>query len=127
MSKRTADKPFVSVFSSPAKNVKIEGMVTVLSPMKRGRKSEYFHGEISDGKEKMRLYCYDATVRDELEKVAQSKEGVRLEGCDMTVSRDGSGDLEVYAKDASHNSFGSESSHDVKKMTNKLRKDDAEA
>ena len=34
----------------------------------RGRKLEYFHSEISDGKEKMPLYFYDATVRDELEK-----------------------------------------------------------
>ena len=90
----------LSELQSPAKNVRLEGMMTRLSPMKRSgktSKSLYFDGELSDGQTAMRVYGYDSKVREKLEDRACQKEGVRLIGVDITKSRVGE-ECEIYLK-----------------------------
>ena len=43
----------VSAVVSPSSSAKIHGVVTSISPMKKGRSCSYFDGEITDGKTKM--------------------------------------------------------------------------
>ena len=45
--------PVVFAWESP--NAKIHGVLTALSPMKKSRTCKYFDGEITDGKNNMRL------------------------------------------------------------------------
>ena len=68
--KRVSDLP------SEAGRAKVHGVVKALSPMKQGRKWNYFEGELSDGQKEVRLYGYDKSVRAQLESFLTSGESV---------------------------------------------------
>ncbi len=63
-------------------DAKVHGIVTRLSPMKKRKKSEYFNGELSNEKTKMRLFGFEATVHEQ-------GAAVSLERCAVKLARDG--------------------------------------
>ena len=44
-------------------NGKVRGVVTVVSPMKKGKTCEYFDGELADDKARIRLFGFDDNIR----------------------------------------------------------------
>ena len=70
-------------------NAKVHGIVTRLSPMKRGKKSEYFDGELSDGKCKVRLFGFDSVVQKTLAGFQEKGAPVSLEKCAVKSAREG--------------------------------------
>jgi len=41
--------------AKPLGSANVHGVISLLSPIKKGRKSNYFEGTVSDGKSKLRL------------------------------------------------------------------------
>ena len=103
MSKRKASESVekLSELRSPAKNVRVQGMLTQLSPMKTSRNggTSYFRGSISDGDQNVAVYGYAPDVRRDLAEVGRGKRGLILEKCDVVEGREGK--LEIYAKGGS--------------------------
>ena len=75
----------------PNSNAKVEGMITVISPMKTGKMCSYYDGEISDNYSSLRLCGFNSTVRRRLEESYEKGEAVVLEGCEIKKSRHGDG------------------------------------
>ncbi len=67
-------------------NAKVHGVVTRLSPMKKRKKSEYFNGELSNGKTKM---SFEAAVQRRLAGFHEQGAAVSLERCAVKPARDG--------------------------------------
>ena len=83
------------VHGSP--NAKVCGVVTELSPMKRGRSCTYYDGELSDGRSKVRLFGFDAKSRESLNTFYEKKEGVAISSCEVKSSRSG-GNFELLVR-----------------------------
>ena len=62
-------------------NAKVHGVFTLVSPMKAGKKCEFFKGELSDGKSKVRLFGFDSGVQKQLTKFRAKGEPVSLGKC----------------------------------------------
>ena len=78
-------------------NAKVEGLITVISPMKTGKTCNYYDGEISDNHSSLRFCGFNSTVRRRLEESYEKGEAVVLEGCEIKKSRHGEG-LEIIVK-----------------------------
>lgn len=77
----------VSSVLQPSPNAKIQGVLTVVSPMKKSRSSNksYFDGEICDGRASMRLVGFDSGVR---RKLADFKDdSIVLSNCEVKPGR----------------------------------------
>ena len=81
----------VSEVTNPSPNAKIHGVVQGLSPMKKSRNCSYFDGELTDGREKMRLFGFDSGVRRKLEESYESEGPVSvvLSNCEVKRGRRG--------------------------------------
>ena len=56
----------VSSVVQPSANAKIHGVVTTVSPMKKGKSCGFFDAEICDDKGSMRVFGFDSSVRRRL-------------------------------------------------------------
>ena len=74
-------------------------MLRNLSPVKRGRKSCYFDGHMSDGTSRMRLVGFKAEQRKKLLEFSQTGAPVVLKDCWIKVSRQGH-EMEVLLKNS---------------------------
>ena len=81
----------------PNSNAKIEGVITVISPMKTGKTCTYYDGEISDNYSSPRFCGFNSTVRRRLEESYEKGESVVLQGCEIKKSRYRDG-LEIIVK-----------------------------
>ena len=70
-------------------NAKIHGVVTTVSPMKKGKTCSYFDGEISDGQAKMRVFGFDSGVRRELLEYEEKEDAVVLSHCEVKRAHQG--------------------------------------
>ena len=75
----------VSSVLQPSPNAKIQGVLTVVSPMKKSRSSIYFDSEICDGRASMRFIGFDSGVR---RKLADFKDdSIVLSNCEVKPGR----------------------------------------
>ena len=64
MAKRKLDEfDSLSSLTRASPNAKVRGVVTVISPMKKGKACQYFDGELADEKARIRLFGFDDNVR----------------------------------------------------------------
>ena len=82
---------FVEVgdMTHPFQNVKIHGVVNLLSPMKKSRNCAYFDGEISKGKASLRIFRFDSAVRRKLADFQEGSSTVALSHCEVKKSQKG--------------------------------------
>lgn len=76
----------VSEVTSPSRNAVVHGVVHVVSPMKEGKKHQYFDAQISEGKSTMRVVGFDSAVRRKLLAEGSSK-AVALVNCQVEQSQ----------------------------------------
>ena len=80
-----------------ADHAKVGGVIAILSPVKKGKKKDYFEGKLSDGDISMRLVGFDPSQRDKLNSFHEKQESVELQDCE--VKRDAkSNELEIFLK-----------------------------
>ena len=73
----------------PVDTANFEGNITLLSPVKKGRRSSYFEGEIDDGTCKLRLVGFSSDHRRKLNKFFPNKGAVSLQNCQIKEAREG--------------------------------------
>lgn len=81
----------VTAVDHEAKCAKIDGVVASLSPMKASvsGRSNYFEGQLSDGKNNMRLVGFDTKQQQKLALFHDKKEAVTLLNCEVKTSKRG--------------------------------------
>ena len=66
-------------------NAKITGVVTQLSPLKRGKTCNYFDGEISDENASIRFCGFDVGVRRRLVEYFEREEAASVSNCEVSM------------------------------------------
>lgn len=75
----------------------IHGLVTSLSPLKKGRTASFFDGTLSDKSGKMRIVGFNADHQKVMKEFMNKKEPVQLTDCQIKPARRGS-DMEIMFK-----------------------------
>lgn len=65
----------------------IDGAVITVSPLKQGRKSQYFEGQLSDGTHQVRFVGFSRKQHEDLQKAMTDQQTVRLLDCEIKKSR----------------------------------------
>ena len=79
----------VSGISHPSPNAKVHAVPSSLSPMKKSKTCSFFDGEVTDGKQTMRLFRFDTSVWRKLVEFDESKDTVALSNCEVKRSYKG--------------------------------------
>ena len=77
----------ISSVDQPSSSATIQGKVTSLSPMKKGKTCQYFDGELADETAKMRFIGFSSTVRQRLLKFQEKDDPVALSHCQIQQSK----------------------------------------
>ena len=78
-------------------NAKIHGVVSSLSPMKKGKAANFFEATITDVKAEMRVVGFQGSHRKRLADFQENSQTVSLENCKIKKARQ-SDDMEVLLK-----------------------------
>ena len=70
-------------------NAKVRGIVTVVSPMKKGKTCKYFDGELADDKARIRLFGFNNNVRQKLLEHHRNKDSIIIRKCEVKHARKG--------------------------------------
>ena len=81
----------------PVATANIEGNITSLSPVKKGRRSTYFEGQIDDGTSKLCLVGFSSDHQRKLTKLFNNKDAVSLQNCQIKEEKEGQ-KMEVIIK-----------------------------
>lgn len=77
----------------------IHGVLAKLSPMKKGKKTAYFDGSLSDGNKDIRIFGFSENQHKKLLKFQETKDAVNIIDCEVKKSsRQQSDKLEVMVK-----------------------------
>ena len=85
MTKRAYEEVDVGDIKDASSELQIRGMLGDISPMKKGKNASYFHGEMADGRGKVRLYGFDDNIRKKLSEASGS--AVILANCAVKKAR----------------------------------------
>ncbi len=83
--------------STPISSANIHGVVTSLSPVKKGKTTVYFDGTVSDGASKIRLVGFSSKQRKVMEDFMSKRQPVKLSDCEIKQARRGD-QMEVLLK-----------------------------
>ena len=82
----------------PSDSACIHGIVTDLSPVKKGQKNEavkYFLGELSDGKKFVRVISFDTSLQSAFKEASDNAKPVALSNCHVKPNRDNPQEMEI--------------------------------
>lgn len=79
----------VESLDEPLSTVTVHGVVSSLSPIKKGSKSNYFDGSVSDGKSKVRLVGFRPSQRMQINKLMQDKHPIKIDDCEVRQAHRG--------------------------------------
>ena len=77
--RKCVDQLTVSKFASPTRNMTVHGVMTCVSPVRKGRRNsavKYFDGKVADGSGAMRVIYFNPKVRAALVKSVEEKTAV---------------------------------------------------
>jgi len=86
--KREEVKDFEGV-AKPLGSANVRGVISSLSPIKKGRKSNYFEGTVSDGKSKLHLVGFSQAQQKQMQDLKAQKKAVQFEDCEIKQARSG--------------------------------------
>ena len=87
----------LEALDEPISAASIHGVISSLSPIKKGCKSNYFDGTISDGVSKVRLLGFNPLQRTRMKILMDKKQAVKLEDCEVRHARRGQ-NMEILLK-----------------------------
>ena len=79
----------VESLDEPRSTASIHVVISSLSPIKKGCKSNYFDGSVSDGKSKVRLVGFSPSQRTRMKNLMEKKQAVKLDDCEIRHARRG--------------------------------------
>ena len=83
--------------AATSENAIVHGVITSLSPMKKGKASNFFHANFSDGDTQLRLVGFQDAQRKRLSYFEKDSSGITVEHCKIKRARQ-SYDMEVILK-----------------------------
>ena len=81
----------------PIANASVHGAITSLSPVKKGRNTNYFDGTIADERTKLRLVGFSSDQQRKLSSFFKNGTTINLQNCQVKESREGN-KMEVMLK-----------------------------
>ena len=75
----------VESLDEPLSTASVHGVISSLSPIKKGCKSNYFDGSVSDGKSKVRLVGFSPSQQTKMER----KQAIKFDDCEVRHARRG--------------------------------------
>ena len=90
MAKRTFEE--VENFDELDKGIgsaSLHGVLTSVSPVKKGRKQNYFDGKLSDGNSKLRFVGFDSKQQKKMSDMLTKKRAIEIKNCEIKPSRRG--------------------------------------
>lgn len=81
----------------PIPKANVEGVITGLSPTKKGRNSTFFDGTLSDGRAKTRMVGFSSLQQKSLDGFLGKRETIQLTDCEIKKARRGD-EMEVLLK-----------------------------
>ena len=76
-----------TVSDTTAESSNIVGVLTTVTPMKRGKRASFFEAKLTDGQKSMRVVCFQPNQQDRLRRLKETKDSVALVGCEVKKSR----------------------------------------
>ena len=87
--RKRAELKDLDSLEEPVSNASVHGVLCSLSPVKKGRKSSYFEGVVSDGKSKVRLVGFSNTQQLKMREFMDNKKAIHLNDCEVKQARRG--------------------------------------
>ena len=69
--------------NEPLSTVSVHDIISCLSPIKKGCKSNYFDGSVSYGKSKVRVVGFSPSHRTKLKNIMEKKQAVKIDDCEV--------------------------------------------
>ena len=79
----------VESLDEPLSSAHIHGVISSLSPIKKGCKSNYFDGSVSNGKSKVRFVGFSPSQRTRMTHLMEKKQPIQLNDCEARPARRG--------------------------------------
>jgi len=65
----------------------VHGVLMSVSPVRKGRKQNYFEGKMSDGSSKLRFVGFDLKQQKKMSEMLPKKQAIEIENCEIKPSR----------------------------------------
>ena len=78
-------------------SARVHGVLTSISPVKKGRKQNYFEGKLSDGSSKVRFVGFDSKQQKSMSELLTKKRAIEIKNCEFKSSRRGD-EMEILLK-----------------------------
>ena len=72
---------------NPSTSATIQGIITSLSPIKKGRTTNFFDGTLSDNTSKVRMVGFNASHQKMMKEFMDKREPVQLTDCEIKQAR----------------------------------------
>ena len=66
---------------------RVHGVLTCVSPVKKGRKQNYFEGKLSDGSSKVRFVGFDSKQQKTMSDMLTKKRAIEIKNCEMKPTK----------------------------------------
>ena len=87
----------VESLDEPLSTACVHGVISTLSPIKKGCKSNYFNGSVSDGKSNIRLVGFNPSQQIRMKNLMKNKQAVKIDDCEVRHARRGQS-MEILLK-----------------------------
>ena len=87
MARKRPIEEVLDKLENPASNVTVHGIVTSLSPVKKGRNSNYFDGSLCNGTAKVRMIGFNQSQQKVMKQLMDDKQAVQLQDCEIKQAR----------------------------------------
>lgn len=85
--------------NEPADSASVHGVMSDVSPIKKGRYSDFFEGNVYDGQSTMRLVGFKKSQQKQMKQMMESKEPIHIDDCQIKCAKRGN-KLEILLKNA---------------------------
>ena len=79
----------VDSLEEPVSTASLHAVVSSLSPVKKGRNSDYFEGTVTDGKSTVRLVGYKRSQQSKIQRFMDKQQPILLDYCEIKKARCG--------------------------------------
>ena len=73
--------------NEPADSASVHGVISDVSPIKKGRHSEFFEGNVYDGQSTMRLIGFKKSQQKQMKQMMESKEPIFIDDCQIKCQK----------------------------------------
>ena len=87
--KRKLEIEEVDSLEEPVSTASLHAVVSSLSPVKKGRNSDYFEGTVTDGKSTVRLVGYKRSQQSKIQRFMDKQQPILLDDCEIKKARRG--------------------------------------